>query len=273
MKNICVVTGGGSGMGFEAAKLLGRDHKIILMGRTVSKLEHAIQKLTDSGIEAEAYPGDTSNRESVKKLAAYAAEQGNVDVVIHAAGVAPSMTDASHVIEINAIGTIIIDEEFSKIMQPGSCILNVSSSSAYMLPASMIPTQTFPMSLESVDAFRTAICNVLNAMPEERRGSMAYPFSKSFVVWYTERMAVRLAPKGIRVISIAPGVIETPLSASESSSATLAMSCPLKRIGNTEEIAKMMDFMIRDSYLDGVDILYDGGLIASMHARADSAKQ
>lgn len=268
MKSICVVTGGGSGMGLEAAKLMGKDHKIILMGRTASKLEHAIQELTALGIEAESYPGDASDRESVKKLAAYAASQGTVNALIHAAGVVPSMTDAAHVFEINAIGTVIIDEEFAEIMAPGSCILNVSSSSAYMLPASMVPTEAFQKVADGVDALRDAIGQILNTMPEDRRGGMAYPFSKSFVVWYTEQMAVKCGPKGIRVVSIAPGVIRTPLSASESSSEGLAQSCPLKRMGDPAEIAKMMAFIINDSYLNGVDILYDGGLIASMHARA-----
>lgn len=268
MKDICVVTGGGSGMGLEAAKLMGKDHKIILMGRTVSKLDAAIQELTALGIDAESYPADASDRASVKKLATYAASQGHVKVVIHAAGVAPHMTDAAHVFEINAIGTIIIDEEFAAVMAPGSCILNVSSSSAYMLPSSMVPTQAFPLSLENVDAFREAIQQVLDAMPEERRGGMAYPFSKSFVVWYTQQMAVKCGSKGIRVLSIAPGVIRTSLSAGESSSEGLAQSCPLQRMGEPEEIAKMMAFMINDSYLNGVDILYDGGLIASMHAKA-----
>ena len=76
MKNVCVITGGGSGMGLEAAKILGKEQKIILVGRTVSKLENAIAELKALGIDAEAYPGDASDRESVKKLAAYAASQG-----------------------------------------------------------------------------------------------------------------------------------------------------------------------------------------------------
>ena len=71
MGNVCVVTGGGSGMGLEAAKILGKEQKIILVGRTVSKLENAIAELKALGIDAESYPGDASDRESMKKLAAY----------------------------------------------------------------------------------------------------------------------------------------------------------------------------------------------------------
>ena len=51
MKNVCVVTGGGSGMGLEAAKIVGKEQKIILVGRTVSKLENAIAELKELGID------------------------------------------------------------------------------------------------------------------------------------------------------------------------------------------------------------------------------
>ena len=51
-------------------------------------------------------------------------------MLIHAAGVSPHMTDAQKIFEINAIGTMNMDEEFVKIMPEGSCILNVSSMSA-----------------------------------------------------------------------------------------------------------------------------------------------
>ena len=61
MENICVVTGGGSGMGLEAAKLLGKTNHIILVGRTVSKLEQAISELKELGISAEAFPADASD--------------------------------------------------------------------------------------------------------------------------------------------------------------------------------------------------------------------
>ena len=49
MKNVCVVTGGGSGMGLEAAKIVGKEQKIILVGRTVSKIENAIAELKETG--------------------------------------------------------------------------------------------------------------------------------------------------------------------------------------------------------------------------------
>lgn len=276
MSNVCIVTGGGSGMGLEAAKILGQTQKIILVGRTVSKLDRAIEELKALGIDAEAFSCDIGERASVKKLATYASEQGNVKTVIHAAGVSPHMANGEQIFAINAIGTINIDEEFVKIMGEGSCILNVSSMSAYMLPDDRIPKQVYQLSLQDVNEFQSAVNQMINAVPEEQQTGMAYTISKNFVLWYTSRMAVRYGKKGIRINSISPGTFKTPMGEVEGEqAASFALCGAMGRLGEPEEIAKMMAFMVSDecSYLCGVDILYDGGAVSALKAmQEDMAK-
>ncbi len=266
MTKICVVTGGGSGIGLAGAKEMGKDHHLILMGRTVSKLQKAIDELKSLGMSAEAYPGDASDAESVKKLAEYAASKGDVDVLIHAAGVSPAQAPYKKLIEINAIGTIIVDEEISKVMVEGGTILNISSCSAYMLPESMLPTKSYALALSDKDAFRKAIIDTIEAYPEEKRNGISYPISKNFVKWYTAQLAVKLGPKKIRVLSLAPGVISTDMANGEETSAKMALASPAGRMGTTEEIGKFMNFILRDTFITGVDYLYDGGCIANMFA-------
>lgn len=269
MKNICVVTGGGSGMGLETAKILGKSQKIILVGRTVLKLENAVAELIELGIEAEGFACDVSDRDSVKNLVDFATKQGTVKTVIHSAGVSPHMASAENIFKINAEGTINIDEEFAEVMGSGSCILNVSSMSAYMLPESRIPRQIYQLSLQDVNAFQAAAGQMLTAVPEVQRTGMSYTISKNFVIWYTSRMAVRYGEKGIRIVSISPGTFKTPMGEVEGEvAAGFALRGAMGRLGEPEEIAKMMAFMVSDecSYLSGVDILYDGGAISSMKA-------
>ena len=69
MKTVCVITGGGSGMGLAAAKCMPKEKIIVISGRTVAKLEKAVEELKELGFEAYAYACDTSNRASVKELA------------------------------------------------------------------------------------------------------------------------------------------------------------------------------------------------------------
>lgn len=276
MGNICVVTGGGSGMGLETAKIIGKTQKIILVGRTVSKLDHAIAELKALGIDAQAFPCDIGDRESVKKLVTYSAELGNVKTVVHAAGISPHMADGEKIFTINAVGTINIDEEFANVMKEGSCILNVSSMSAYMLPETSIPKQVYQLSLQDVNAFQSAAKQMINAVAKEQQTGMAYTISKNFVVWYTSRMAVRYGKKGIRIVSISPGTFKTPMGEVEGEeAASFALRGAMGRLGNPEEIAKMMAFMVSDecSYLCGVDILYDGGAVSALRALQEDMAQ
>ncbi len=266
MGNVYVITGGGSGMGLEAAKIVGKQGLVILVGRTASKLNHAIQALNALGIQAEAYPADTGDRQSVKALAAYARSKGTIKAVIHAAGVSPHMANGQQIFAINAGGTINIDEELSAVMEAGSCILNVSSMSGYMLPTDKTPYPLYQMSLTDADAFLAAANQMIDSVPAEQQAGMGYTISKNFVQWYTKKMALRCGKKGIRVVSISPGTFKTPMGEVEGQeAASFAQAGALGRLGEPEEIAKMMAFMVSDecSYLCGVDILYDGGAVCA----------
>ena len=113
MANVCVITGGGSGMGFEAAKYMPKDKIIVISGRTLSKLEGAVAELKALGYEAYAKACDTSERESVQELAEYAASLGEIKNVINSAGVSPAMDGTPEgILRINALGTVYVNQEF-----------------------------------------------------------------------------------------------------------------------------------------------------------------
>ena len=75
MAEVCVITGGGSGMGLAAAKFMPAEKIIVISGRTVSKLEGAAEELRQEGHTVYCQSCDTSDRESVRKLAEFAAPQ------------------------------------------------------------------------------------------------------------------------------------------------------------------------------------------------------
>ncbi|WP_238948158.1 SDR family oxidoreductase [Clostridium sp. YIM B02569] len=267
MKPICVITGGGSGMGLATAKIIGKDHSIILVGRTVKKLEGALKELKDMGFEAEAFPCDVSDRESVKKLAGYAAKLGSIKAVIHAAGMSPNMGNGEVIFNVNAMGTIYVNEEFSKVMDKGSCIIDVSSMSAYMAPEDKLPRGEYKTSLLDPEAFKTKVLGIVSSMPVEMRSGFSYIISKNFVIWYAAQSACLYGKKGIRVLSVSPGTFATPMGEIEGKEAALfAERGALGRVGDVEEIAQLMALIASDaaSYLTGTDILCDGGAIAAM---------
>lgn len=266
MKNICVITGGGSGMGLATARLMGKDHYIIICGRSVNKLENAINELKSQGIESEAFVCDVSDNSSVEKLANHAKEKGNITAVIHAAGMSPHMGNAKQIMEVNALGTININNEFYKVMKEGACIIDVSSMSAYLTPKIVMPVGLYKYSVTDPQIFMKKIMKRVNLFPEKVRAGVSYGISKNFVIWFAKQDAARFGKKGIRVISVSPGNFETPMGELEKEEAdAYTKHCAIKRFGHVDEIASLFAYCASPGagYLTGVDILCDGGLVAS----------
>ena len=69
MADVCVITGGGSGMGLAAAKFMPKEKIIVIAGRTSGKLEKAVAELKELGFAAYCKTCDTSDRNSVRELA------------------------------------------------------------------------------------------------------------------------------------------------------------------------------------------------------------
>lgn len=263
---VCVITGGGSGIGLATAREMGKEHYIIISGRTVTKLDGAIKELHDLGVEAEAFMCDVSSRESVIALAERAKKIGKISSVIHAAGLSPNMGNAETIMEVNALGTINVNEVFYDYMDDGGCIVDVSSMSAYLLPKLIIPQTCYPLSRQDPERFMKKMMQRINLFPRAMRASIAYGISKNFVIWYAKTDAVKFGRKGLRVLSVSPGSFETPMGEAEKEGVEGYLEySAIKRAGKVEEIAPLFKMCTdhRLGYLTGVDILCDGGLIAS----------
>lgn len=266
MSKVCVVTGGGSGMGLSAAKFMPKDRIIVVSGRTESKLTKAVEQLREAEFEAYAKACDTSKRDSVKALAEYAASLGTITNVIHAAGVSPAMKGTmENILRINALGTVYVNQEFSQKMNQGSVIVDIASMSAYSTPNFMIPKKAYPLAETDEALFLKKILKLSALTKDEyQKKGLIYALSKNFVTWYAAKCAFDYGSKGIRVVSLSPGLIATDMGNLESKhgGSMLAFSCE-GRMGTPEElgfaIATLADE--RNGYLAGVDILCDGGTI------------
>ena len=264
MANVCVITGGGSGMGLEAAKFMPKDKIIVLSGRTVSKLEGAIEQLKALGYTAYAKACDTSNRESVKELVSFASSLGEVKNVINSAGVSPAMKGTPEgILRINALGTVYINQEFSKVMKAGSVIVDVASNSAYILPSFIIPKKAYAWAETDEEKFLKKLCKRAGlAKGEYQQKGFAYSLSKNFVVWYAKKCAFEYGLKGIRVVSLSPGLIATDMGNLEKEDGGMLIPFSAEeRMGKPEELGYALATVAdeRNGYLAGVDVLCDGG--------------
>jgi len=102
----------------------------------------------------------------------------------------------------------------------------------------------------------------------------AYTWAKLGVHRFVRREAVRLGPAGARVCSVSPGIIDTPQgqqeAASHPSMGQLVQQTPLGRAGQPDEVAVVVGFLLSDdaSFLNGTDILIDGGVCAAVRTQA-----
>ena len=203
MGKVCVVTGGGSGMGLAAAKFMPKDRIIVVSGRTESKLTKAVEELKEAGFEAYAKSCDTSKRESVK-----------------------------------ALGTVYVNQEFAKLMHKGSVIIDIASMSAYAMPELMLPKKAYPLAETDETLFIKKALKMTGMIKDEyQKKGLAYSVSKNFVTWYAAKCAFDFGPRGIRVASLSPGLIATDMGnlESEHGGSMLATSCE-ERMGTPEEL-------------------------------------
>lgn len=263
MANVCVITGGGSGMGLEAAKFMPKDKIIVLSGRTLKKLEGAVEELKALGFEAYAKTCDTSDRESVKELVKFASELGEIKNVINSAGLSPAMSKGETIVKVNALGTVYINQEFLKVMKKGSVIVDVASNSAYVLPSFLISKKVYALAETDEAQFIAKMLKKANlAKGDYQRAGFAYALSKNFVVWYAQKCAFEYGLKGIRVVSLSPGLIATDMGNLEAKEGgdLIPMSAE-ERMGKPEELGFALATVAdeRNGYLAGVDVLCDGG--------------
>ena len=277
MSRVTVITGGAGGMGLATAKVVGRDGTVVLCDVRQDRLDAAAAALKDLGITPTVVNCDVTDRDAVVQLLDTASGLGTVASVIHTAGVSPSMGDADYVMRTNAIGTLNVNEVFYGTATEGSAIVNVASMAAYILPEELIPTAHFPTALTDEDAFMTAMLSACDIAGEEARSGIAYAVSKSFVRWYSTSQCERFNGRGLRVVSVSPGSVDTEMGRLEEQAGAGAMvaDAAVPRWGKPEEMAELLAFCAsaKAGYLTGTDILNDGGVIASMKERARVAAE
>lgn len=260
-------------MGLATAKIIGRDHTVVLCDVRQDRLTSAAEALRDLGIAATVVDCDVTDRRAVAALLDTAGALGTVASVIHTAGVSPSMGPADYVMRTNAVGTVNVNEQFFAVAGEGAVIVNVASMAAHLLPAEFVPTQQFPLALsDDGQAFWGAMMAACDPIPEDARSGYAYALSKSFVKWYSQSQAERFNARGVRIVSVSPGSVDTEMGRLEEHAGAGAMvaDAAVPRWGKPEEMAELLAFCAseRAGYLTGTDILNDGGVVASMAERA-----
>jgi len=237
-----IVTGGSNGIGRACvAQLVCEGARVALVDQCDPEVAQAlVEELKDAPGQLRAFRADVRDGERAKQLVdELLSEWERLDVLVNSAGIVRDglmggMTSQQwqDVIEVNLGGTYNYCHAVTQpmMMQRSGSIVNISSTGA-----------EFPS-----------------------RGQVNYAASKGGVNGLTRSLAKELAPRKVRVNAVAPGMIETGMSAAVRSLVgdRLKELIPLRRIGQPEEIARVVAFLASDdaSYVTGQIVRVDGGI-------------
>jgi NAD(P)-dependent dehydrogenase (short-subunit alcohol dehydrogenase family) len=239
-KKVAIVTGGGSGIGLAIAEKFTKNGiETIIVGRDEEKLKKAKSLLGDH-----CYPMicDVSNLSSIPTLIEKVIKKfGQIDILVNNAG-----------INMKKDFTEVTDEEFQQVITTNLC-------------------SVFAMSREVVkEMLKKGNGSIINISSMAAQYGLpkviAYSASKTAIDGMTRAMTVELSPKGIRVNAIAPGFIETDMTAKalntdpERKQKVFART-PMGYMGKPDDIGEAALFLASDAakYITGVVLPVDGG--------------
>lgn len=189
-----------------------------------------------------------------------------IDAAVLTAGLSPTMASGRTIVEVNLTGTARVAEALLPHVRPGGAFVCFASTAGHYIDASHVNAiLDDPRSPELYD-------RLIAAGEKVDDTGMAYSVSKFGVRRYVIKAAPAWGARGARIVSVSPGIIETPMGAQEYAQQpymkTLVEMTPLKRQGSADEVAAVACFLTSPeaSFVSGTDVLVDGGSVASTRA-------
>ena len=260
---VALVTGGASGMGAEASIRLAREGAAVAVVGLPDdpRGEDVVKQITNAGGQA-IYLGADVSREADCDAAAQAAvdEFGRLDLCIAAAGILHARYVSGEVSEDDLANDRSAGYIINKPVEYWEKVLSVN------LTGVMLTNRAVARRMIA-QGDGGAIVNISSGAAKiPMPGSAEYSVSKTGVWMLTRCIALELAPHNIRVNTVAPGVIDTPmamgLSQDEERRAAFERFVPLGRLGEAEDIAEASLFLLSDhaGYITGQILHPDGGI-------------
>ncbi len=241
-KKIAVITGSARGIGYGIAEHFAAEGAVpIIIDIQQELIDAAIEDLKHDGYTAYGYVADVSDFDQVGNvIKQIIKDHERIDILINNAGITRDSLllrmkedDWDKVLQVNVKGTFNFTQKVSRYMlkQKSGVIINIASVIGLMGNA----------------------------------GQSNYAASKGGMIAFSKSIAKELSSRNIRVNSIAPGFIETEMTATlpEQVVKQYQESIPLKRMGSVKDVAKLCIFLASDeaSYITGQTINVDGGLV------------
>lgn len=248
---VALITGGASGLGAATARELHAGGAAVVLVDLPHAADAGTALAAELGDRACFVPADVTDEAQIREAIAAAAELGALRIVVNCAGVGTPgkvlgregvlpLADFNRVVQINLIGTFNVLRLCAEAM-----------AAAEPLPGEYGPERGVIVNTASVAAFDGQI------------GQPAYSASKGAVAAMTLPIARELARSQIRVMTIAPGIFETPMLAGlpQAAQDSLGQQVPHpSRLGKPAEYAALVAHIVANAMLNGETIRLDGAI-------------
>lgn len=242
---VAIVTGASSGIGYATALELAASGATIVINylRNEAGAEEARRRIASDGGRAIRVQADVTNAADVTALVNRTVEElGPPDILVNNAG---SLVERLRLLELT-------EERWEEVV-------NLNLKSAFLCSKAVAPSM--------VERKSGVIVNLASIAGRNggALGSIHYSTAKGGLITFTKGLAKELAPHGIRVNAVSPGVIDTPYHEQFSTSEMMkgyVSAIPMGRIGRPEEVASVITFLASDkaSYIAGETIEINGGM-------------
>jgi len=240
---IVLVTGGSRGIGRAIALELGRHGATVVVNynSNQSAAEAVVSEIKAAGGDGQTYGCDVSDADQVAEMfKAVTKEYGRLDVLVNNAG-----TTRDNVI------MMLKPEDFD-------IVIDTNLRSAWLCSKAASRTMMKQRSGRIINI--TSVVGIAG-----NGGQTNYAASKAGLIGLTKSLAKEIAPRGVTVNAVAPGFIETDMTAylSEDIKKTAIDHIPLGRMGSPEDVAKAVSFLASDAaaYITGQVLVVDGGMV------------
>ncbi len=244
---VCLVTGGGSGIGRAAAILMAEEgaQAVVIAGRREREGEDAAEACRMAGAEALFVKTDVTREAEVERMVKSTVDRfERLDVAFNNAGYQEKRLPLAE--QTNAVYDAVFDANVRAVFL---CLRHQLAAMA-------------PRSTGSI-VVNASVSGIRNPNP----GFALYSASKAAVISLMRSCALEYAPKGVRINAVAPGRVVTDmmLRAGVGDVSTVAAGLPLRRMGEPEDVAQAVVWLASDeaSYTVGHVLASDGGFLAS----------
>ena len=256
---VAIVSGGASGIGAETARVFAAQGASVVLCDLQDDLGHAVaREITDAGGIAEYRTLDVCSEEQwIALVAATERKHGKVNVLGNIAGISgrpPGMTVQTG----NIAGTALAEQT----LESWNRIMEVNATGVFLGTKSVIPAMQRAGGGSVINI--SSICGIVGSF-----ANAAYHASKGAVRIFSKSAAIQYAKDQIRVNSVHPGFVDTPMArpgllGNESGKARMEAT-PLGRFGKPIDIALGCLYLASDesSWVTGTELVIDGGLTAN----------